>query len=385
MTKFGFSKHSCRLCKSDNVLNLIQLHNFPKAAQFFLDEPIESGKESVILDVLQCSKCGLVQLGNEPVDYFKDVITAASLSPASKQKISSEWSALIEKYQLKSKKLLEVGAGRGDFLEVMLDLDFDVVGLENSSDNLAHCHNKGLSVKAGYLTEVEFEHRYDLIVCNNFLEHQPDIEIFINKFHSSLEREGYIYISVPNIKYLIDKGCLYEFVADHLVYFDRRSLNLAFSMNGFEILEEYEKNNGNDLVIFAKRRELLNLDKGVRNVKSIVESLKSKVSNAKAINKRIAVWGAGHRALALMAISNLDAIDFIVDSAQFKQNKYSPILHKKIISPEALVEIGCDLLIVMLPGDYSEQIKKFISQAGLACEVIIFKDEILDKGEMKNG
>lgn len=385
MTRANFLRSSCRLCKRERVFNLIKLENFPKAAQFFLADPTESVDEAVTLEILQCSNCGLVQLANDPVDYYKDVITAASLSPASKLKISSEWGSLIEKYQLKNKTLFEVGAGRGDFLEVMLDIGFDASGLEHSSLNISECLSKGIRVSSGYLSDVDVVNKYDLVVCNNFLEHQPDIDLFINKLRSCLKDDGYLYISVPNIKYLIDKGCLYEFVADHLVYFSRSTLNLAFSMNGFEILEGYEKNNGNDLVIFARPRALVDFNEGIENVNRIVQSMKTFADGAKSKNKRLAVWGAGHRALALMAICNLEQIEFVVDSAKFKQGKYTPILHKKIISPEELVESGCDVLLVMLPGDYSQQIKKFISEAGLKCEVVVFNDEVLEGGEIKHG
>ena len=35
---------------------------------------------NITLDIYQCHNCGLVQLSIEPVSYYKDVITAASIS-----------------------------------------------------------------------------------------------------------------------------------------------------------------------------------------------------------------------------------------------------------------------------------------------------------------
>ena len=72
--------------------------------------------------------------------------------------------------------------------------------------------------------------------------------------------------------------------------------------------------------------------------------------------KRISVWGAGHRTLALLALAKLKNISFIVDSAKFKQNKFSPINFTKIVSPDKLKTESIDLLIVMLPGIYPNEV-----------------------------
>ena len=126
------------------------------------------------------------------------------------------------------------------------------------------------------------------------------------------------------------KSCLYEFVADHLVYFTDKTLKLALEMNGLEVLEQYEKNNGNDLVIIAKKRSLVSLDKCQEVVDDILISLKKLVDSAQDAGKTVSVWSAGHRALALMAMAEFDYIDNVVDSANFKQGKLTPILHKKL-------------------------------------------------------
>jgi len=49
-------------------------------------------------------------------------------------------------------------------------------------------------------------------------------------------------------------------------------------------------------------------------------------------------------------------IAFIVDSAKFKQNKFSPINFTKIVSPHSLNNQNIDLLIVMLPGIYPDEV-----------------------------
>jgi hypothetical protein len=107
----------------------------------------------------------------------------------------------------------------------------------------------------------------------------------------------------------------------------------------------------------------------------VIKSVKNVVKYGHELNKKITVWGAGHRAIALMALADIHEIQYVVDSATFKQGKYTPILHKKIISPKEFLETDCDLLIVMLPGNYGQQVQEFLMHHGVTVETLIFEDE----------
>ena len=63
------SVSNCRVCE-DNFFSspLLTYENMPRAAQHLPDANNLINDESVTLEVFQCSGCGLVQLGNKPVD-----------------------------------------------------------------------------------------------------------------------------------------------------------------------------------------------------------------------------------------------------------------------------------------------------------------------------
>ena len=76
----------------------------------------------------------------------------------------------------------------------------------------------------------------------------------------------------------------------------------------------------------------------------------------------VAVWGAGHQALAIISLMNLsDKIKYVVDSAPFKQNKFTPATHIPIVSPEQLITEPVDAIIVMA-ASYSSEVVKIIQQ-----------------------
>ena len=89
------------------------------------------------------------------------------------------------------------------------------------------------------------------------MEHHPKPRSFLACFHEHLVPNGIVYISVPSFEYLLSKGAFYELIPDHLSYFTENSLKIMLMSMGFEILENYRKNNDNDHVILAKKKENL--------------------------------------------------------------------------------------------------------------------------------
>ena len=72
--------------------------------------------------------------------------------------------------------------------------------------------------------------------------------------------------------------------------------------------------------------------------------------------------GAGHQALAIISLTNLAGkIRYVVDSAPFKQGKYTPATHLSIVSPDALESDPVDAVIVMA-ASYSDEVARIIRQ-----------------------
>ena len=88
---------NCRICSGylyDNPI--FTLKNMPKSAQYL---PTEKDL-GVDLEVCQCSKCGLVQLNNEPVPYYKEVIRATDVSEEMKTFRRKQFKSFIKEFKL---------------------------------------------------------------------------------------------------------------------------------------------------------------------------------------------------------------------------------------------------------------------------------------------
>jgi len=384
--------NSCRLCNQKLFDKpLLRLVGMPKAAQHFLKEEELPSDESINLDIYQCNSCGLVQLSIEPVSYYKDVITAASISGETRKSRLNQMLEFANKYKLENKKIIEIGCAKGDMLDIIEEAKMKAYGLEHSLASVAIAHNEGRKVIRGFIDDLDkIENApFQGFICFNYLEHIPNPKSVINKIYNNLDADGVGLVTVPNLNYLLATKSLYEFVADHLSYFTIDTLKYAFEDNGFDVLECDLINNENDILIIVKKAShkkikkildvrKINLKNDYIEVEELINNLKKIIKDYKDQNKKIAVWGAGHRTLALLALSKVSEIEFIVDSAKFKQGMYSPVVNTKIVSPETLLEDKIDLLIIMVPGIYPDEVVKSVKQMNINIKIAKLKDNIIE-------
>ena len=123
----------CRVCKQDFFQEpLLRLEDMPKGAQHLPETSLLANEKGVALEVYQCSKCGLVQLNNEPVPYYKEVIRASAFSQEMKEFRIKQFDEFVRKYSLANKKVIEIGAGQGEYLSLMKNAGADAYGTEYS-------------------------------------------------------------------------------------------------------------------------------------------------------------------------------------------------------------------------------------------------------------
>lgn len=353
----------CRLCRQPIANNeAILIGPFPKAAQYYPEVDELSTDRGVVLQIAECSGCGLTQLMNEPVDYYKQVITAASLSAVVREQRLTLFKELRDDFATDS-VALEIGCAGGENLPLLRDAGYVAHGIEYAPEQLTSPQiTAGISNR--YLLDLDNEHHgnYDLLITFNYLEHQPDAKAFLQKCHDLLTDDGKLLLTVPNLDFLLTSQSAHEFVADHLVYFTASSLETALRLTGFTLLDLQIINNQYDIQIIAQRRKTSPIASCKSALNDLVSCFNQKLRDCAAQGKKVAVWGAGHRTLALISLSEHHLIDCIIDSAKFKHHKFAPISHLKILPPETLLDANCniDLILVMVPGIYPKEVIKKI-------------------------
>ena len=372
---------TCRLCGSALFANpMLLLEGMPKAAQYYPGEDEFASDRGISLEVFQCSSCGLTQLNLAPVSYYKEVITAASLSEKSRVARLSEMKKFVARIDLAGKTVVEIGCGEGAMLDLLAEVGMHAVGIEAGQASVAVGLAHGRRMVQGFIGDMgQVPHApFDAFVSLNYLEHLPDPDQAIKNIYAMTTPGAAGYVTVPNLEYLLQNRCHYEFVADHLSYFTQKTLTFTFERGGFKVLECYTINNDNDIVAIVQKRQCADIRSHYVDVENLIAELQQIVANYKDRGMRVAVWGAGHRTLALLSLSHLSAIAYVVDSAKFKQGRYTPVLHHKIVAPDHLKTDPVDLVLVMVPGLYPGEVLKTLAQMGVAAQVALLRDNKIE-------
>ena len=106
------------------------------------------------------------------------------------------------KYEPKGQKVLEIGCGSGAFTRFLVDLGFEVVGVD-ISEGLINIGKEILKHKNVRLIccdflEFNFKEKFDIIFCADILHHLiKDLQKVIDKIDSLLKPNGKVYIFEP--------------------------------------------------------------------------------------------------------------------------------------------------------------------------------------------
>lgn len=343
--------------------SLLQYEGSPKSAQGFLNDLSEQD-EVVNLEIYQCTKCGLVQHKLDPVSYYKEVIRAVAFSPEMGKFRLAQLGSWVLKNDLQNKKILEVGCGKGEYIDLLQKSGASqVTGLEFSEENISSAKSAGLSVQQGYL-DASFnppqQFQFDAFAIFSFLEHWPNPNEGLSILHSLLSEGAPGLVEVPNFELILSKGLYSEFTTDHIFYFDKKSFAFLLEKNGFEVISI--ESIWYDYILSAQVRKKTPLD--ISNFLKIQNSVKSQLNNF--IDQfepgQVSIWGAGHQALAVIAMAGIaPRIKYVLDSAPFKQGKYTPATHLLIVSPDALLKDPPKSVVIMAAG-YSDEIARIICE-----------------------
>lgn len=372
--------HKCFLCgKGGQFFELMKLKNMPSSAQNLPDEKTLSLDKGENLTLVQCKRCGLIQFACKPVSYYKNVIRAGGSTSTMRELRRKQYQELIETYDLNNKKILEVGSGRGEFLQFLNEFDVKAYGIENDDKLIEYAQKKGLNVFKGFADGnlgILSEGPFDAFLSFNFLEHQPNPNEMLSDIYDNLTDDGCGIITVPSFEYILENDGYYELIKDHLVYYTFETLELLLNNNGFVCVKK-EIINRDTLSVIVKKREKCDVESLYNNTTKLNDSIQHIIEKYK--NGKIAIWGASHQGFTLAATSKLgNKIEYIIDSSDFKQGKYSPASHIKIVSPDYWISNPTEAIIIIAPG-YTDEIYKIIrSKYGQNVDVYCLKSNSLE-------
>ena len=351
----------CKVCGGEFHEEILEYENMPQAAQHFPDATTIIHETGKLLTIAACKLCGLVQSVSPQVEYFRDVIRATGLSEEMADFRLKQYKQLDENYGFASRRLIEVGCGQGEFLSLMTQAGWNVFGLEHLKESVDLAKAQGLRVQQGFLDSDDHqlsEGPFDAFASFNFMEHIPDLNTWLSSINMNLCRDSIGLVEVPNYDMMIQERLSTEFIADHVFYFTENTLRRTLEMNGFDVISV--ETIWHTYILSAVVRKRLPI-----SFKVFKESKKELRENFQKILKiyrgmKIAIWGAGHQALATIALAEVaNSVEYVIDSAPFKQGKFTPATHIPIVSPDHLNSEPVDVIFIIAAA-YTEEITRTI-------------------------
>ncbi len=356
----------CRCCKNIiNVKPVLTYHNLPEKVQGFDKIGAPTTDKAIDLEIYECPHCGLIQVIQEPVDYYRDVIRAIAVSDDMREFRNTYFKDFVDSFDLDNKKIIEIGCGCGEYIDIMKQFAKNVYGIEHKTDSVKNATSKGLKVFESFVEDsnaVIPEGPYDAFYIMNFLEHIPNLSEFLGGIYNNLTDDGCGLVEVPNGDFVIKNKMFSEFMLEHVTYFTTETLKRTLENNGFEVLSC--ESIWHDYILSARvrKRKRIDLSSFDEHKNTLINKLQLMVKRAHDEGKKIAVWGAGHQALTLLALADIGQyVSMVIDSAPFKQNCVTPVSHIPIYGPGAIKTEGIGYVIIMA-GSYSDEIKKIIER-----------------------
>lgn len=136
-------------------------------------------------------------------------------------------------------KLLDIGAGTGDFLVVAKNDGWDTTGIEPSAKAKTIAINKGVNFAIN-LSDLE-SHSFDVITMWHVLEHVPNLDEYILELKRLLKPSGTIIIAVPNFK-SFDANYYGRFwaafdVPRHIWHFSKTAIDKLFAEKEMKLVK----------------------------------------------------------------------------------------------------------------------------------------------------
>ncbi|MDO4866002.1 MAG: class I SAM-dependent methyltransferase [Clostridia bacterium] len=375
--------HKCIVCgkELDERTHLMRISGMPRGAQYILTKEEVDDDRPVDLQLCQCSGCGLVQFDCEPVDYYRDVIRAGGFSSTMTQLRRDQYKHFIESCGLEGKKIIEIGCGQGEFLQVLGEFPVQGFGIEHSEALVEKARAKGLNVWKAFTETAETELSgapYDAFLSFNFLEHQPDPNAMLRCIYNNLTDDGYGLITVPSLEYILENASFYELLRDHIANYSEETLRYLVNKNGFIVLECTRLNRDTHAMIVQKRRKVDVA--GLRNNFDLLSAqMQAFLDQRIGLGKKVAVWGASHQGFTAISTTDVaDKVSYIIDSAPFKQGRFAPASHLPVVSPDYFFDHAVDCILIIAPG-YTDEIAKTIrTRYGDAVEIAVLRSASIE-------
>ncbi len=383
----------CIVCGSAQLLPVVDIADVPIHCNLLY--PTETAaREAPRGDIRlsYCRACGHVF--NRSFDpgltaYGHDYEASLHASPRFRRYAEALAARLIERHGLTEKKVIEIGCGRGEFLELLCAMGNNRgIGFDKSYTPAGDggCTDSRVTFVPEFFDQ-EHAQQADLVCCRHVLEHIERPRQFLDTVRMAIgdERRTAVYFEVPNALYTLENMGIWDLIYEHCSYFCAPSLAHLFALSGFDVTETWTGFEDQFLCLEALPAASPASDppavETLRDTEALAQAFpgryrqtidrwRSRLTELAARDRPVALWGAGSKGVTFLNVFKaIHEIPCVVDLNPRKHGKHVPGVGQPIMAPEELRKHNPSAVIVMNPN-YRIEVQEQVETLGLSAEVI---------------
>ncbi|MGR4037872.1 class I SAM-dependent methyltransferase [Pseudomonas sp. JDS08PS003] len=254
----------------------------------------------------------------------------------------------------KGRELIEVGCGKGYFLELLRSEGYAITGIDPAYEGanpevIKAPFTRGLGLAA------------EAIVLRHVLEHIADPLAFLAEI-ADANQGGQIYIEVPCFDWILEHRAWFDVFYEHVNYFRLEDLQRMFGT----VHEAGHLFGGQYLYVVADLGSLKSSLPAPSRPLQMPADFTASIECAKRIiesapHTAAGIWGASSKGViySLFLQRAGVAVDQVVDINPAKQGRYLPLSGMRVSSPqEAMEALPAGANLFVMNSNYLEEIKR---------------------------
>ncbi len=339
-----------------------------------------------------CDACGFISnMAFDPVltEYSGRYEETQAYSPTFntfQERLARE---LVERHDLNEKDIIEIGCGKGEFLNLLCELGNN----HGLGYDPGYSEVRGREMGSGQFDVVRdfFSAKYtdrqaDFVACKMTLEHiRTPYEFIGTAVRVARRPDGVVFIQVPESLRIV-RDCAFEDIYyEHCSYFTAGSLSRLFEKLGFDVVNTEITYGDQYLTVEARPGVGDSIPKsGISNdlaeLAALVDGFPDQFAARVAEwatrledwakhDRKVVIWGSGSKGVSFLAtVPGADVVTHAVDINPYRQGYFMPGTAQRILSPEETAKFGPDVVIVM-NRVYVPEIRTMLDDLGLQPEI----------------
>ncbi|MCI5136866.1 MAG: methyltransferase domain-containing protein [Candidatus Electrothrix sp. AR1] len=282
----------------------------------------------------------------ELMDYDDHYQNEQAVSPRFQQHLYTV-AGLIEE-AVGRRSLVEIGCGKGFFLELLSDKGFDVTGFDPTYEGT------NSKIQRKYFASGVIDQAQGLIL-RHVLEHIEKPVEFLEQLRLANGGKGKIYIEVPCFDWICEHRAWFDIFYEHVNYFRISDFRRFFG----EVIDSGRLFGGQYLYVVAElaslRKPQIDANDRVVFPDGFLETLGGNMPK-----QRIAIWGGASKGVIFSLLMQKKGypVSTVIDINPAKQGHFLPATGLRVQSPlEAMKELSDGSIVYVMNSNYLDEVK----------------------------